>query len=122
MTNRQRIELRQLAVEAEQRAETWEADLEKLTKELRSLEPQLQAAILAEPEPEPRETRENSEEREIRELRERVDMGRYVRAALSLRSVDGAELEYNQHRGFEENQFPLELLAPEVRAARDGES
>ena len=132
MTPRQKIELRQselrkaindmLAVEPEKRGETFEADMAKTVGELRSLETELQAAIVAEPPVQETRNDDTPEGREMRELRERVDFGDYVQAALSLRSVDGAARELNAALGIAENKFPLELLALEKRAKRDGDA
>ena len=133
MTRTQKVQLRQaeirkqlgamLDVPPETRSETHETDLAKLTLELRSLEGELAAAILAEPEPVTTETRnDDAEGREIRQLEGRVQFGSYVQAALSQRSVDGAELEWNQHLGMQSHQFPLALLSREVRAKRDGDA
>ena len=131
MTPRQKIELRQselrkavndmLAVEQEKRGETFEADMAKTVGELRSLETELQAAIVAEP-PVHEERSDTPEGRELRELRNAVSFERYIRSAMTLRPVEGAEREYNEHRGIADGWFPLELLAPEVRASRDGDS
>ena len=69
------------------------------------------------------ETRnDDAESREIRQLEGRVQFGSYIQAALSQRSVDGAELEWNQHLGMQSHQFPLALLSREVRAKRDGDA
>ena len=134
MTNRQKIELRMsalrksvnelLATETETRADTFESDLAKATNELRALETELQAAILAEPEPVTTETRnDDAEGRELRALQDRVEFGDYVRAAMSLRSADGAARELNAAMGIPEGRFPLQLLAPmERRAAIDGDA
>ena len=65
---------------------------------------------------------DDAESREIRQLEGRVQFGSYIQAALSQRSVDGAELEWNQHLGMQSHQFPLALLSREVRAKRDGDS
>ena len=49
-------------------------------------------------------------------------MGRYVQAAIEMRSVDGAEGELNAAVGIGSNRFPLELLAlPTKRAAAEQE-
>ena len=135
MTRTQKIQLRQaelrqklgalLDVPAETRSETHESDTAKITNELRSLEGELAAAILAEPEPTTIETRndDDPEARELRTLRARVEFGDYVQAALSMRSVDGAPRELNAALGIAENRFPLEMLVNmERRALRDGDA
>lgn len=56
------------------------------------------------------------EERELREIRGRVRLGEYFSAAAEERGVEGVEAEYNQHRKLRPGYFPLDLLAPEMRA------
>ena len=61
----------------------------------------------------------DAEDRERAELKGKSRMGRYVAAAIEMRSVDGAEAELNAASGIAGNRFPLELLAPpEQRAER----
>ena len=57
----------------------------------------------------------DAEDRERAELRGKARMGRYVQAAIEMRSVDGAEGELNAAFGIGANRFPLELLAPPER-------
>ena len=66
-------------------------------------------------------TGEGAEAREIRELEGRVEVRRYIGAAMDGGAVDGAEREYNQALGMGAGSFPLRLLAPEVetRATTD---
>ena len=96
-------------------------ELAGLTKELQDLEIELRAAITEE---QTRETRTEGspEERELRELRGRVRVGNYLGAALEMRAADGAEAEFNQAHGMGLDRFPLELLAPEIRATTATES
>ena len=60
------------------------------------------------------------------ELRDSLQFGTYIAAAMGGRPVmAGPELEYNQHLGIKDGYFPMEMLArgaPELRAARDGDS
>ena len=64
----------------------------------------------------------DGEDRERAELRGRVQLGAYMSAAVEMRAADGAELEYNEALKIKGTQFPLHLLAPEMRAAdSDGE-
>ena len=63
-----------------------------------------------------------AEDRERAELRGKVRMGRYVQAAIEMRSVDGAEGELNAAVGIGANRFPLELLAPPERRTEDRET
>ena len=125
-----------LDTSAEDRSETFADDLSKLSKEVKGLEVELQAAILAQPEPEPAEVRtedkpsETAEDRELLELRAEVDFGRYVQAAMTGNGiVGGPEAELNDHLDLESNMFPLDLLVRsdvpedlEARAKRDGDA
>ena len=56
-----------------------------------------------------------SETREVAELRSKSSVTSYIKAAVEMRSVDGAEAEYNSAIGLGADQFPLGLLVPEVR-------
>ena len=113
----------------ETRAETFADDLGALTSQVKSVELEVQAAILAQPEIVEKRSEEKptetAEERELLELRSAVHFSKYVAAALSGGGVQaGAELELNQHLGIAQNYFPMEMLAPklETRAARDGDA
>ena len=64
----------------------------------------------------------DAEGRERAELRGKARMGRYVQAAIEMRSVDGAEGELNAAVGIGANRFPLELLAPPERRTEDRET
>ena len=64
-------------------------------------------------------TAEDAEARELRALEGRVEVGRYIGAAVDRQSVDGAEAEYNAALKMGAGAFPLRLLAPEVRATTD---
>ena len=101
--------------------------MSKLTKEVRSLETDIGAAIAAgDDEVKEVATKDTPEGKEYRELRSSVDFGRYVAAAMGGHGVtNGPELELNQHLNIADGYFPMELLAgdePEVRAAINGEA
>ena len=136
MNRLQKLQLRQSEVrvslgklldtpEAE-RTDTYTDDLGKLTKEVRSLETDVGAAIAAgEDKVEEVATKDTAEGKEYRELRAGVDFGRYVSAAMGGHGVtNGAELELNQHLKIQDGYFPMELLAGnlETRALRDGDA
>ena len=127
MTRLNRLRLRQselrqkigalLDTELEKRSETFDADLTKLSNEARSLETELQAALIVEPDAVTVETRADTPDRETRELAEltaRASAGAIYAAALEQRSTDGATLELQQHYGLGFNQVPLAML--ETRA------
>ena len=112
----------------ETRAETFADDLGVLTSQVKSVELEVQAALLAQTEIVEKRAEEKqpetSEDKELRELRSEVNFGKYIAAALAGGGVrDGAEAEYNQHLGIAQNYFPMEMLAPvETRAERDGDA
>ena len=139
MTQTQRLQVEQselrehvnriLGIAVEERSDEDKAKLTASTDRLLALEPELRAAIIASPE-ESRETTEtrqtdtkdDKEARELKELGSKVKIGDHVAAALELRALDGAALEYNQALGLNRaGAFPLELLAPQVeeRATTD---
>ena len=97
------------------------SEIDALRLEYRDTETRIQALTIGEDTPTPVETRDDGEGREIQELRERVTLSSYINAARELRSVDGAEREFNQHLGMSSDMFPLEMLAPplETRATTD---
>ena len=125
-----------LDTELDKRSETFEDDLKVQATALRSMESELQAALLIAPDPETRETRNDPEtttetaaEKELRELRGKLDFGRYVSAAMGGHGViGGAEAEYGQHLGIPDSHFPMEMLTRgleedlEKRASRDGDA
>lgn len=112
----------------ETRAETFADDLGALTSQVKSVELEVQAALLAQPEivekrAEEKPT-ETAEEKELRELRAEVNFGKYIAGALSGGGVrTGAENELNEHLGLAANEFPMDMLVEmETRAARDGDA
>ena len=142
MDNVQKLQLRQSELKVqinsmlestlETRSATFTADLGNLTRDAKGVEVELQAAIIAAPDP--LETRKeyadnDAEGRELLELRSQTDFGRYIAAAMTGGGVrSGAELEYNQARNIPEDRFSLELLTRdlgvelETRAAVDGDA
>ena len=118
-----------LELPTEKRGEDFDGDLVTCTKEVKSAEVALQAALLAQPEPDKAvekrsEVVETSEEKAEVELRSRINFGKYIGAAMTGTGVvGGPEAELNSHLGLAANQFPMDLLAPvEKRAKRDGDS
>ena len=119
MTRSQKLALRQselrqkvsalLDTELEKRSEFFDDDLGKLTREMRSLESELQAALLAEPAIETR-SEPDAEGRELRDLAGRASVGNIFAGVLEHRSQDGAEDEIQKHYGLNANQIPLAML------------
>ncbi len=136
LTRLQKLQLRQSEVRVDlgklldtpeaERTDTYGDDLGKLTKEVRSLETDVGAAIaIGDDKVAEVATSATPEGKEYRELRSSVDFGRYVSAAMGGHGVTkGPELELNQHLKIADGYFPMELLAgqPEVRALRDGDA
>ena len=123
-----------LNTEADKRSDSWETDLESLTKRAQSLELEFRAALVAGEEKTEETTEEKStedaEDLERRQLEESIGFEPYLRAAMSGHGVaSGPEAEYNQEYGLSAEQFPLELLTRgddlgdlEKRAAIDGDA
>ena len=140
MTPKQRIELEQsktrseiaaiLDTEEVKRSDSWQTDLEALTKRAQSLELELRAALVAgedsestEEETEEETTEESTEDLERRQLEESISFENYLRPALAGRGVtNGAEAEYNQEFGLSEEQFPLELFTRDLPDLEDLET
>ena len=94
----------------EQRSET-----DTLTREYRDAETQSRALRVAQDEADAAASPPDPEERAMERLRSRVRLTDYLAAALEMRGVSGAALEYNQAGEIGADRFPLRLLAPEAR-------
>ena len=129
MTAKQKIEIRLSEVrtrlneisglEGDALSEEIRAESSTLQTEYTDLETRHRAAIVADPATETRGTVMDSETRERIELRSKSSVMSYVRAAVEMRSVRDAEADYNAALGMGSDQFPLEMLAPEVRQTSD---
>ena len=127
--SKERGKMAELAVAAELSDET-RGELDAIETGTPDLERQLRAATTAveNEESEQRTAAKNgegadlldTEDRERDELRGKPRMGRYVQAAIEMRSVDGAEGEYNAAVEIGGNRVPLELLAPPERRVTAG--
>ena len=125
MTTLQKLHLRQSEVREsinsllgnDSRTEDQQDELEKLTGEGQALEPEIRAAIIAEPDPESTITDTNDpEQREVVELRSKARVSDFLVARLRGQPVTGASLEYSQAEGCE-GAIPRSLLRdPETRA------
>ena len=98
-------------------------ELDTLTTEYRQQEAEYRAALVTE-DSESGSIRNNQdgESAEMRRLRKDASLSNYMLASMARRGVTGAEAELNQALGIIETDFPLDLIAPEVRAAIDGDS
>lgn len=101
----------------EERDEAQAKELESLTAKMRTLEPELRAALVldAKVEPKVETTVEAPEHRELRELIGKASIGEIVSGALRNKPpADGASRELQEHYGLAGNEIPLELLRAPV--------
>ena len=121
MTRVQKLQIRQSEVReklnellgVDDRNEDQQAELEKLTGEAQKLEPELRAALAAEPDPKISTTETehvDPETRERLELRSRATLGGFLLAALQGRLPGGVEAEYGAACGAPAGQVPLDLF------------
>ena len=95
-------------------------ELDSLSKRLQGIEPELRAAILADPEPEPvAADRGDPEIRERLELRAKARLGRYLELRFNGAQVDGAEAELAAAEGVPAGTIPLAVFHDEAYLARD---
>ena len=108
MTRSQKIMLRQSELrekingllDTDDRTDEQNTQLESLTNEIQGLEPELRAALAAEPDPTPEKTdKVDAETRERLELRSKVKVSNWVTAALNDGEISGAEKEYAAAEG-----------------------
>ena len=129
MTKSQELQVRQSQVRqklnellgVETRSTEQQTEFEKLSDEAQKLEPELRAALLAEPDPVETIVAGGGEGAEYRGILTRASLGRFVHSAVEHRSADGAERELQQHFKLAGNELPLDMLRiaakPETRAA-----
>ena len=98
-------------------------DLQKLNAEYRDADTRYASAIIVESADAAAARAAgdlNAEQREVDAIAPNLNFRRYVAAAAELRSVDGAEAEWNAAHGMSGRQFPLAMLAPvATRATTD---
>ena len=104
-------------LQVEPRSEDETAELEKLTQEVGVKEPELRAALAAEPDQNEVLVEGDAETRELALLTGRANAGAIILAVTEKRHCLGAELELQQAHGLAENQIPLDMLRVEQRAA-----
>ena len=133
MTALQQLQLRQSEIRQsinsilgnDSRTEDETAELEKLTGEAQKIEPEIRAALVAEPDAETTITNTGDPEtRERLELRSRTGLGDFFAAAAGGREVVGAAKEYAAACGVSPlGRLPLDIFQdgqPEVRAVTGG--
>ncbi len=107
------------------RTEEQDAELSTLTAAGQKLEPEIRAAILAEPDPETTITKTGDpEQRERLEIRSKTGLADFLSAAAGGREVSGAAKEYAASVGCSPlNRLPLDIFRngqPETRAITSG--
>ena len=129
MTNHQKLLLRQSELKAslsdlldqdvEKRAETYETEIKRVSAELRSLETEIQAALLLDS-PTPTHTEPTGEGRELRSLMGKANVGAMFDSVLAHGVPTGPMAELQQHYGLDANQLPVHLITRDL--ARDYET
>ena len=96
-------------LQVEARSVEQQAEMETLTAEVSTREPELRAALAAEPDPQTVVTPTDSEHRERLSLRSKSRFGRFLASAISGRVLDGSEAEYRSAVGVGDG-IPLDLF------------
>ena len=129
MTILQKLQLRQSEIRQaintllgnDARTDDQQGELEKLTGEGQKLEPELRAALIAEPDPDETRVSGDAETRELAQLTERANVGDILTATFEKRQTSGEAAELQKHYGIASHQVPLEMLridrGVETRAA-----
>ena len=105
---RQRIE--RAAPSGGREAKTSKPKWKSLTNEVSAKEPELRAALAAEPDPEEVLVEGDAETRELALLTERANVGDILSATFEKRQTSGAAAELQKHFGMGSHQVPLEML------------
>ena len=118
MTVLQKLQIRQSEIREsinsllglETRTEEQDAELVKLTSEGTAIEPEIRAAIVAEPDPNETRVEGDAETRELRQLTERANVGDILSATFEKRQTSGEAAELQKHFSLGSHQIPLEML------------
>ena len=108
-----------LAVEVEKRTDEQKADLTKSADRLKTLEPDLRAAIVADVADQAKLAKEFAEDTEGAELRQLIagaSVADVFTATIEHRQTEGRTAELQQHHHLAGNQIPLALLREPVEA------
>ena len=97
-------------LQAEDRTDEQQTEMETLTTEVGVKEPELRAALASEPDPQEVVTTGAAEVRELAQLTERANVGSILSATFEKRQTDGAAAELQKHFGLGSHQIPLEML------------
>ena len=97
-------------LQVETRSAEEQTEMETLTAEVSAKEPELRAALAAEPDPEEIRVDGDAETRELRQLTERANVGDILSATFEKRQTSGESAELQKHHGLGSHQIPLEML------------
>ena len=97
-------------LQVETRSDEQQTELETLTAEVTKREPELRAALAAEPDPLEIRVEGDAEMRELAQLTERANVGAIFAAALEHRNTEGEAAELQKHHGIGSHQIPLSML------------
>ena len=97
-------------LQVEKRSTEEQTELEALTNEVSAKEPELRAALAAEPDQQEVLVEGDAETRELQRLTDRSNVGSIFAAALEHRNTEGETSELQKHYGLNGNQVPLEML------------
>ena len=129
MTILQKLQLRQSEIRQaintllgnEARTDEQQGQLVTLTAEGQKIEPEIRAALIAEPDPDETSVSGDAETRELAQLTERANVGDILSATFEKRQTSGEAAELQKHYGIGSHQVPLEMLridrGVETRAA-----
>ena len=94
----------------DKRSEEQDAELVKLTTEGQKIEPEIRAALVAEPDPNETVETADAETRELAQLTKRASVGDILLATFEKRQTEGAPAELQKHYKLGAHQVPLEML------------
>ena len=97
-------------LQVETRSAEEQTEMETLTAEVSVKEPELRAALAAEPDPEEVLVEGDAETRELQRLTERASVGDILSATFEKRQTNGEAAELQKHFGIGSHQIPLEML------------
>ena len=97
-------------LQVETRSAEEQTEMEALTNEVNSKEPELRAALAAEDDQQEVVTTADAETRELRQLTEKASVGDILLATFEKRQTEGAPAELQKHYGLGSHQVPLEML------------
>ena len=94
----------------ETRSAEEQTEMEALTNEVSAKEPELRAALAAEPDPQEVVVEGDAETRELQRLTDKSNVGDILSATFEKRNTSGEAAELQKHYGLGSHQVPLEML------------